>query len=68
MAQPYDRVIDANKEAYAKELERSVEILKQNRHNTISRVWYGPDPEPCPPGKDCLCPGCVVMYHGPEVV
>jgi len=49
-------------DVYVQEVERSLEVLNQNRHNSHTGEWYGPDPEPQPSSKDCRCGGCFVRF------
>jgi hypothetical protein len=36
-------------------------IMQINRHRSCSPYeWFGPDPEPNPPGEGCACAGCEV--------
>jgi hypothetical protein len=48
-----------NEEIYRREMELSGSIVQINRHRSVEPFeWFGPDPEPQGPGKDCPCGGC----------
>lgn len=45
------------------ECETRKTVLKQDRHRSVAPYeWFGPSPEPCPPGEECACSGCEVRF------
>lgn len=60
--QPID-IFQKNKEVIEQEAELAFGILQANRHRSVEPYeWFGPDAEPCPPGKDCKCLGCDARF------
>lgn len=58
-----EQFVQENLRLYKEEAELSFGILKVNRHRSIEPYeWFGPDAEPCPPGKDCKCLGCDARF------
>lgn len=57
-----ENVLAKNMAAFREEELKAFSIVKVNRHGTVEPyLWYGPDPEPNPPGPDCTCQGCVAL-------
>lgn len=58
-----DQIRQENLAAYQHEVIRSASILQNNRHSTAEPyVWFGPNPEPGPPGPGCACHGCECRF------
>lgn len=47
-----------NERVLREEIQRSKKIMQKNRHSMLDGKWFGPNPEPNSPGKDCGCSGC----------
>lgn len=59
----YSEIIASNMEIYKEEELLALAIIQKNRHRSCEPFeWFGPDPEPNPPGARCGCSGCQARF------